>query len=111
MTGKITQSGKAGKPDASSRQRGRLPLHVADSALLVIIVSAVLLTGCGRSPAGDSSPTPVAGRPALAVDQEKINFGKVPLDKPVKAVFRLRNAGDQPLQILNQPAVEVKQGC
>jgi hypothetical protein len=35
----------------------------------------------------------------------------VPLDVPVKATFRLSNVGDRPLSILNQPVVEVKQGC
>jgi len=46
------------------------------------------------------------------VDRQQIDFGKVPLDKPVKATFMLSNVGDQPLQILGeQPVVEVKQGC
>jgi hypothetical protein len=49
--------------------------------------------------------------PRLAVDQKQMDFGKVPLDIPLKATFKLSNVGDQPLQILNQPVVEVKQGC
>ena len=39
------------------------------------------------------------------------DFGRVPLDIPVRATFTLSNDGDQPLQILNQPVVEVKEGC
>ncbi|MBM4458724.1 MAG: DUF1573 domain-containing protein [Chloroflexi bacterium] len=49
--------------------------------------------------------------PRLAVDQKTMDFGKVPLDIPVKATFKLTNVGDQPLQILNKPIVEVRQGC
>ncbi len=49
--------------------------------------------------------------PRLAVDRTRIDFGKVPLDVPVRATFRLSNIGDRPLKLLNQPVVEVKQGC
>ena len=51
-----------------------------------------------------------AWRNWLSIAQQ-IDFGKVPLDIPVKATFKLSNVGDQPLQILGQPIVEVKQGC
>ncbi len=61
--------------------------------------------------AATGSPAQVTGQPKLAVDREQIDFGKVPLDKTVKATFKLTNVGDQPLQILSQPVVEVKQGC
>jgi hypothetical protein len=40
-----------------------------------------------------------------------VGVGKVPLEKTVKATFKLSNVGDQPLQILNPPVVEVKQCC
>jgi len=84
---------------------------VAGGALLVIIIGVVLLSNAGRGSSATGSPAQVTGQPKLAVDQELINFGRVPLDKTVRATFRLSNAGDQPLQILNQPVVQVKQGC
>lgn len=103
---------KGGKVNPPPSQRNRLPLYLAaGGALLIIIVGVVWLTTNGRGSAGIGSPAQVAGRPALAVDQQKIDFGKVPLDIPIKATFQLSNVGDQPLQILNQPVVEVKQGC
>jgi hypothetical protein len=108
-THRIPRDGKA-KPVASPKG-SVVPFVLSGGALLVIIVGIVLLTIRARVSSGDGSPAQVAGRPALAVDQQQINFGKVPLDKAVKATFRLHNAGDQPLQILNQPVVEVKQGC
>jgi len=45
------------------------------------------------------------------VDRQQIDFGKLPLDKTVKATFQVSNVGDQPLQIVSEPVVEVKQGC
>jgi hypothetical protein len=84
---------------------------VAGVAVFAIIAGALLLADLGRGSSGTGSQAQVIGQPRLALDRDQINFGKVPLDKPVKATFKLTNAGDQPLQILSQPVVEVKQGC
>jgi hypothetical protein len=112
MPSKTNQAPKGWKAKAvPSPKRSRLPLYLAGGALLVIIIGIVLLTNQGRGSSGPSSPAPVAGQPKLLLDREQIDFGKVPLDLPVKAAFKLTNVGDQPLQILNQPVVEVKQGC
>jgi hypothetical protein len=97
-------------------KRNAWPLRLAGPivtgvAVLAIIAGIVLLSNLGRGSSGTGNPAQVTGRPELAVGQALINFGKVPLDKPVKATFKLSNVGDQPLQILNQPVVEVKQGC
>ncbi len=53
----------------------------------------------------------VTGQPKLAVDRDKLDFGTVPLNKPVEATFKLTNVGDKPLQIEGQPTIQVKQGC
>jgi len=45
------------------------------------------------------------------MDKEEIDFGRVQINKAVKANFRLTNAGDQPLRILGEPQIEVRQGC
>ena len=116
MPSKTNQLPKGWKVNTPPLRRSRLPLRLAapivgSGALLVIIVGVVLLATIGRGSSSTGSPVQVAGRPALAVDQQKIDFGRVPLDIPVKATFQLSNAGEQPLQILSQPAVEVKQGC
>jgi len=116
MPRKANQLPKGGKVNTLAPRRSRLPLRlaapiVAGGALLVIVVGVVLLATGGRGSSGTGSPAQVAGGPALAVDQQKIDFGKVPLDIPVKATFQLSNVGDQPLQILNEPVVEVKKGC
>ncbi|OIO96329.1 MAG: hypothetical protein AUK03_04105 [Anaerolineae bacterium CG2_30_64_16] len=112
MPSKANQLPKGGKAKATlPPTRSRLPLFLAGGALLVIIIGVAWLANSGRGSTNTASPAQIAGRPALAVDQQKIDFGKVPLDIPVKATFKLSNVGDQPLQILNQPVVEVKQGC
>ncbi len=51
------------------------------------------------------------GGPRLAVETAEIDFGPVRFEKLVQARFRLRNIGDQPLQIAANPPVEVVEGC
>jgi len=111
MPTKANQLPKGGMVKTPPPKRTGLPLYLAGGALLVIIIGVVLWALAGRGSSGTSVPAQVSGKPSLAVDREQIDFGKVPLDIPVKATFKLSNVGDQPLQIVGQPLVEVKQGC
>jgi hypothetical protein len=112
MSKRTDQLPKGGKgKTVPPPKRNSLPLYLAGGALLVIIIGIVLGSNLGRGSSGAGSPAQVTGQPKLALDREQIDFGKVPLDKTIKATFKLSNVGDQPLQILNQPVVEVKQGC
>jgi hypothetical protein len=92
-------------------RRSYLPFLLAGSALLLIVLGSAFLLRPGGPSAATGSPAQVTGQPRLAVDRQQIDFGKVPLDKPIKATFVLSNVGDQPLQILGEPVIEVKQGC
>ena len=94
-------------PPAGGR---RIPavLWVAVAGLLLLVGGLAVLL---RPPAQTAKAPQFTGGPKLAVDQEQINFGTVPLGKPVKATFKLTNVGDQPLQIEGAPQIEVKQGC
>lgn len=112
MPGKTNRLSKGGATKmARSPMRSRLPFYLAGGALLLIVAGAIWLVTNGLASSRSGSTIQTAGRPAVAIDRESIDFGKVPLDVPVKATFELSNIGDQPLQILNQPVVEVKQGC
>jgi hypothetical protein len=94
-----------------SSQRSLLPIFAVGAAILLIVLGLILMRKPG-APAGASDiPILATNMPRLAVDQKTTDFGKVPLDIPVKATFKLSNIGDRPLQILSQPIVEVKQGC
>jgi hypothetical protein len=50
------------------------------------------------------------GGPRLAIDQAIVDHGEVPYGHEVQASYRLRNVGDQPLQIQN-PEVAILDGC
>jgi hypothetical protein len=111
MPSKTNQLPKGGVVKPPPPRRNYLLLYLAGGALLVIIVGVVLFALAGRGSSGTSSPAQVTGQAKLAVDREQIDFGKVPLDKPIKATFVLSNIGDQPLALQGMPVVEVKQGC
>ena len=87
------------------------PLLLVGLATLIIIIGVALLwSRSSRAPTAGTS-VEVTGQPKLVLDRQVIDFGKVQVDQPVKAVFTLTNAGDKPLQILNEPVVEVREGC
>ena len=95
------------KKGAAQKSKRSLPLYLVGGALVLIIVGVfVLLRGSGSSKAIE-----VTGKPKLAVDTEKIDLGKVLLNKTVSVAFELSNVGDEPLQLQGIPKVEVKEGC
>jgi len=112
MSTKTNRLSKGGRVTAAPPlRRNYLPFLLAGSALLLIVLGIVFLSRSAGQSAATGSPAQVTGQPKLVVDRRQIDFGQVPLDIPVKAAFKLSNVGDRPLQILNQPVVEVKQGC
>lgn len=83
-------------------------LWVGAGLLLLLIGSLVLWNRPERKPI---APPQVTGAPRLAVDQPTLDEGDVPLGKTIRSVFRLQNVGDQPLEVLGEPQVEVVEGC
>jgi hypothetical protein len=56
-------------------------------------------------------PEASGGTPRLVVDREVRDFGYVPFETPVRAVFMLANTGDSVLRLAGVPRVEVVKGC
>ena len=85
------------------RRRAQLLLGLAAALLL----TALVISFWPRT----AYVAEVAGRPNMVVDQTVLDFGTQHWDTSVTAVFRVRNTGDQPLMLLNQPQVRVVDGC
>jgi hypothetical protein len=103
----MTRKAYGTKKGARQTPRSSLPFYLIGGALLLIIVGVfALLRGSGPSKAIE-----VTGQPKLAVNQDKIDLGKVPLNKTVSVSFELSNVGDKPLELQGIPKVEVKEGC
>lgn len=71
-------------------------------ALIVLVIVAFGVVYTVQQP---------SGTPQLQIDETTLDFGDVRYGSPVRAVFTVQNNGDAPLRILEQPIVEVVQGC
>ncbi len=80
-------------------------------AVLIVVVGFLVWRGSTAGASSVSATPQVTGGPKLSVDRDSIDFGKLPLDIPVKAEFKLKNVGDQPLAIKGTPRVELVKGC
>jgi hypothetical protein len=110
MSKKIRSKRSAGTEQASPPpRRSRMPLFALAALVLVGVAAAVILWQSAGSPAVDTSSG--AGSAQLLVDQDRIDFGAVPVNQMVKASFTLTNAGQQPLMLSVPPVAEVLEGC
>jgi hypothetical protein len=51
------------------------------------------------------------GSPALAVDQNKIDYGNVKFGQTRQFAFKITNTGDGALRFSEDPYIEVVEGC
>jgi hypothetical protein len=90
-----------------ARPRWLLPGALLSVGLLLAAIAFLLIRASQQEPY-----TPeVSGAPNAELDQTVMDYGDVPFNKPVEAIFNIRNTGDQPLQILGEARVELLQGC
>lgn len=81
------------------------------AAVLAIVGAAVvLLKGGGDGIPADFVPE-VIGAPRVAVAQEVYDYGDVKLDTTIETVVDIQNVGDETLEILGEPQVQVLEGC
>ncbi len=98
-------SSRTDQPPPASKRSWLLWAGLAVVGVLAVV--ALLAWQSSRSAdAGTAS-----GTPNLEVDQTHIDFGDVPMDKMVKASFKLSNTGDGPLSVVVPNTPEVVEGC
>ncbi len=93
---------RAGQPE----QKSILPLIVIFAGAAVLLIAGLFLIFSNNGSTSGSKTGP-----RLAVDRERIDFGRVPLDKTVRAEFKVTNTGDRPLTLDTTVPVQVLQGC
>lgn len=100
-----------GKQAPKPARKGGMPalLFAVVAAFALMITGAIVLARPGQG-AGAAIVT-TGGGPKLTVDRDKLDFGKVKMNAPVTAAFKLKNEGSAPLQILGEPQVRVVEGC
>ncbi len=105
---------RTSREKANERHRTLRIAAVGVVSVGVIAVVAVLLLNVlsGGNDAGSPSWSAAAysGGPRLAVDRALVDEGSIPYNQEVKATYRVKNVGDQPLA-LQPPTVDVVEGC
>ena len=95
------------KNKPSSRQS--LWPWLAGIGVLLLVVGGVVVWTSSRP--GTAVTPQAVGAPKLVVDQTVIDEGYMQYNVPVRTTYRLSNVGDQPLEIVGQPMVELVEGC
>jgi hypothetical protein len=99
-------------PKRRNDRAAKSPWPFAVTAVGAVLIVAVGFLAWRGSSSPQTTPSPTrTGSARLSVDRSTIDLGKVPLDVPVKATFKLKNVGDQPLTIKGEPRVELVKGC
>jgi hypothetical protein len=104
------------KSETKAQRSARRKQQRAQRSILLMVGGGVILLAVAAFAILQNRPEPkiaieVTGAPSLKVDQEKIDLGDVRLGDTVSASFRLTNVGDQPLEIVDDPYIEVVEGC
>ena len=80
----------------------------------LLVVLAGLVAACAGSAAPKVEPAPTVGKftggPRLAVNDKLVDYGEVPYNREVRAVFQVTNVGDQRL-LIRKVDVKTVQGC
>lgn len=77
-------------------------------AILLLLVGIGIWRVVSTSNPGAASAT---GGPQLAVDQERVDLGRQPFDKRVRAEFQVKNVGDRPLTLDASRPIKALEGC
>ena len=83
------------------QSRNFLWLFVALGSSLLLLAAILFARNSGTS----------GGTPALAVDQQKIDYGDVKFGVNKSFAIKVTNMGDGPLRFKEAPYIEVLEGC
>lgn len=95
------------KPRQEGKSKSWTPLALILGAGLLLILGGAVVFQLSKP----VSALEQNGSPSLKADVEEINLGDIPVGQTVQASFQLTNTGDQPLKFLEEPYIEVKEGC
>jgi hypothetical protein len=91
---------------AQRKQQSLFPLVALFTGAAVLLIAGLFLLLSNNGNASGSKTGP-----RLTVDRDRIDFGRVPLGKTVKAEFKVTNTGDSALTLDTSAPVQVVEGC
>jgi hypothetical protein len=97
---------RKGQQSGLAIKKKYLPLIIGIVALMVI-GGAFILVGRGA----EAVEPKVTGAPAIEVEQTYFDLGDMRFNQIARVTYEVTNVGDQPLEILEYPNVQVVEGC
>ena len=85
------------------KQRNSFPWSLVAVGGALLIIAAFFLANRGGEDGG--------GTPAIAVDQQKIDYGDVKFGVEKTFAVKVTNTGDGTLRFKEEPYIEVLEGC
>lgn len=85
------------------RRASRFPLVAVVFGGVLLVAAAIIFAVRGGGDGG--------GTPALAVDQEVIDYGDVKLNTELSFSITVTNTGDGVLRFREDPYIEILEGC
>jgi hypothetical protein len=98
---------RSAKDQPVSQPRPRWLIPAAGIGLVLLVAGSALFLLSRAQPFVPE----VTGRASGVVDQTSFNYGDVKLGTTIETVVKVKNVGDESLHILNDPYVEVLEGC
>ncbi len=94
-------------------EQGRTGLWLIVAAVLLAVVGVATWWLASQSGSANEATTIDPGKagPHLALNTERIDLGKQPYDKTVRAEFKVQNTGDLPLKLDASTPIRVVEGC
>jgi len=97
----------------SKKVRRKQKQTISTPVFILMIGGALLLAAgiiFGLQSIGNGNDSG-GGTPALAVDQEVIQYGDVKINVPITFAIKVTNNGDGTLRFKEEPYIEVRDGC
>ena len=98
---------RVSSPKHITWHRPRWFIPAALAGLGLVIVGGIVLLVVNNRPYSAE----VNGSPRGVISQQHFDYGDVKLGSWIQTAFTIKNVGDQPLNILDQPYIEVMEGC
>ncbi|HPV05579.1 MAG: hypothetical protein WBH90_04550 [Aggregatilineales bacterium] len=99
---------QARRAQQAAQRKRLMAVAVAALGMVIVGVAALLLARSG-SPTGYEPE--YTGGPRVSLKQDFYNYGYVKHGTLITTDVEIGNVGDEPLQILDVPVVEVRDGC
>lgn len=94
------------RPPTKKKNSFPVWMFISAAALIIAALALWFVQTTGEPETGEGKVGPI-----LSINTEKIDLGKQPFDKLVRAEFKITNTGDRTLTLDAKTPIRVVEGC